>query len=90
MNKAALSTYNDLELALMVLLGYYGNGKARQIALGSRYNKVQSLVQSILDSGSVPAGGGTVDSAKLTSAVHKVFNDAITDIEKEIINNYGT
>ena len=90
MNKAALSTYSDLELALMVMLGYYGNGTARKIALGNRYNQVQSLVQKIIDSGSVPAGGGTVDSAKLSSAVQKVFNDAIKDIEEEIIKNYGT
>ena len=74
----------------MVLLGYYGNGQARKIALGNRYNQVQSLVQKIIDTGSVPAGGGTVDTSKLSSAVSKVFNDAIKDIEKEIIKNYGT
>lgn len=90
MNKAALSTYSDLELALMVLLGYYGNGTARKIALGSRYDKVQSLVQSILDSGTVPAGGGKIDENKLNTAIQKVFNDAIKDIKKEIINYYGT
>ena len=90
MNKAALSTYSDLELALMVLLGYYGNGTARKIALGSRYDKVQSLVQSILDSGAVPAGGGTIDIAKLNTAINKTFNDAIAEVKKEIISNYGT
>ena len=90
MNKAALSTYSDLELALMVLLGYYGNGTARKIALGSRYAKVQSIVQSILDSGAVPAGGGTIDNNKLNTAIQKVFNDAITEIKKEIVNYYGT
>lgn len=90
MNKAALSTYSDLELALMVLLGYYGNGEARRIALGSRYIKVQNLVQQIIDSGSVPAGGGSVDIAKLNTAINKTFNDAITEIRKEIIGNYGT
>ena len=90
MNKASVNTYSDLELALMVLLGYYGNGDARKIALGSRYNKVQSMVQSILDSGSIPAGTGTVDNDKLKTAIQKTFNDAIKDIKTEIIKNYGT
>lgn len=90
MNKAAVSTYSDLELALMVLLGYYGNGTARKISLGNRYNQVQTLVQKIIDSGSVPAGGGTVSAEKLNSAIQATFNDAIKEIKEEIIKNYGT
>ena len=90
MNKAATSTYSDLELALMVLLGYYGNGEARKIALGNRYTKVQSMVQQILDTGKVPAGQSKLDDAKLNNAVQKVFNDAIKEVKEEIIKNYGT
>ena len=90
MNKAALSTYSDLELALMVMLGYYGNGEARKIALGSRYTKVQTLVQQIINTGAVPAGGGTIDSAKLQNAIQTTFNDAIQELKKEISKNYGT
>ena len=74
----------------MVLLGYYGNGDARKIALGSRYNKVQGLVQQILNTGTVPAGGGTIDTAKLQTAIQTTFNDAITELKKEIAKNYGT
>lgn len=90
MNKASLSTYSNLELALMVLLGYYGNGDARKIALGSRYNTVQALVQKIIDTGTVPAGGGTIDSAKLQKAIQSTFNDAITELKEEIAKKYGT
>ena len=90
MNKAPLNTYTDLELALMVLLGYYGNGKARVIALGSRYSAVQSLVQKILDTGSIPAGTGSFSEEKLNAAIQKTFNDAISEMKKEIIENYGT
>ena len=90
MNKAALTTYSDLELALMVLLGYYGNGTARKIALGNRYNAVQSLVQQIINTGSIPAGGGTVNADKLQSAINRTFNDAIKEVKEEIIKNYGT
>lgn len=45
--------HTDLELALMVLLGYFGNGSERKRKLGSRYNNVQRIVNQI-GSGSMP------------------------------------
>ena len=45
--------HTDLELALMVLLGYFGNGSTRKTKLGSRYGNVQKLVNKI-GSGSMP------------------------------------
>jgi hypothetical protein len=39
--------HTDLELALMVLLGYFGNGSTRKTKLGSRYKSVQNIVDQI-------------------------------------------
>ena len=51
----SLNSYTDLELALLVWLGQFGNGQARKNALGSRYAAVQSIVESLVK-GVVPAG----------------------------------
>lgn len=77
-----LTSYSDLELALMVLLGYFGNGQDRKKRLGSRYDKVQSIVEQILR-GTVPAGSGT---ATIKKAVAAVFQETINEIVKEIKN----
>lgn len=39
--------YSDLDLALMVLLGYFGTGNTRRKNLGKRYANVQILVNQI-------------------------------------------
>ncbi len=92
MKYAAIDTYTDLELALMVLLGYLGNGAKRVQALGDRYNDVQSLVQRILNTGTIPEGsaGGDLDPEKLDKAIDEVFNDTLDELRKEIVGNYGS
>lgn len=48
-----INEYNDLELAFMCLLGYFGTGIDRLKALGTRYTKVQPLVNQLV-AGKVP------------------------------------
>lgn len=50
---AALESYTDLELALMVLLDVFGTGSKRKKALGSRYYSVQELVNEMNKSGEI-------------------------------------
>ena len=84
----SLNSYSDLELALMVIQGYYGNGADRKNRLGSRYNKVQSIVEQILR-GSVPAGTGpAVIKNKVKSAVTKALQESITELTEDILNEY--
>lgn len=84
----SLGTYSDLELALMVLLGYYGNGVDRKKRLGSRYGTVQAIVEQILR-GSVPSGTGPdVMQARISKAVSKVFQESNAQIAKEITNEF--
>ena len=83
-----VSKYNDLELALMVLLGWCGNGQARRDKLGSRYNDVQGIVEELLQ-GRIPEGGGNVDPDKLEKAVNKTFEEVLMEISEEIKQEYG-
>lgn len=84
----SLGTYSDLELALMVLLGYYGNGADRKQRLGSRYGTVQAIVEKILR-GTVPSGTGPdVMQARISKAVSKVFQESNAQIAKEITNEF--
>lgn len=85
----ALSTYSDLELALMVMLGYYGTGTTRKQKLGDRYSKVQAIVNNI-SAGTVPTGSGSgaVDPAKLQTAINKTFSEVMDEIRAEVIKNY--
>lgn len=80
-----LTAYSDLELALMVLLGYFGNGQTRKNNLGARYTAVQSIVEQILR-GSIPAGSGNIKTATIEKAVRNVFQDCINDLVEEIKN----
>lgn len=90
MRPGQLKTYTDLELALMIFLGCYGNGSARKHALGDRYDAAQSLVDQILRSGQVPdgEGSGSVDPEKLQQSIDKCFDDVLAEIREEIINEY--
>lgn len=84
----SLGTYSDLELALMVLLGYYGNGSDRKKRLGSRYGTVQAIVEQILR-GTVPSGTGPdVMQARISKAVSKVFQESNAQIAKEITDEF--
>ena len=80
-----LNSYSDLELALMVLLGYFGNGAARKQKLGARYSAAQGIVEQILR-GTVPAGSGNVTAASIEKAVRNTFQDCINEITEDIIN----
>lgn len=90
MRPGKLKTYTDLELALMIFLGCYGNGSARRQALGERYDAAQSIVDQILRSGQVPdgEGSGSVDPEKLQQSIDKCFDDVLSEIREEIINEY--
>lgn len=84
----SLNSYSDLELALMVIQGYYGNGADRKNRLGARYNTVQAIVEQILR-GTVPAGTGpAVIKAKVQAAVTKALNQSIKELTEDIINEY--
>jgi hypothetical protein len=86
MTPGKLSSYSDLELALMILQGCYGNGAARRQALGSRYNAAQGIVEQILATGRVPDGKGSTDPDQIRKAVSSVFNDTIKEITEEVMN----
>ena len=86
MNIQKLDTYSDLELALMVVLGYFGNGNTRKARLGARYSAVQAIVEQIVK-GTVPAGSGRLPQAdKIKDAVKSVFIDIINELSEEIRN----
>lgn len=84
MKPGNLSSYSDLELALMVMLGYYGNGSARRQALGSRYAAVQAIVDQMISTQRVPDGKGA-DMDLIQKAVMSTFYDSIADVTKEIM-----
>ena len=84
MSPGRLSSYSDLEAALLVIIGAYGNGQARRNALGSRYDAVQGLVEQILNTGKVPDGTGT-DPEKLKKAMNNVYYDVIQEVTNEVI-----
>ena len=84
MKASNTESYSDLELALLVLHGCYGNGSARQKALGVRYAKVQKLVEYILSTGRVPDGSGA-DPEQIRKAVTSVFSNIIKDVSNEVI-----
>lgn len=87
---AALNTYSDLELSLMVLLNYFGTGSTRKKNLGNRYAAVQKIVDQICH-GTVPPGKGNkspLDPTKLENAIAKVFSSDMDEIKKEIMKNY--
>ena len=90
MKTAALNSYTNLELALMILLGYYGNGDARKKALGSRYTACQGIVEKILKTQSVPSGSVvSIENQRDTvikKAVKAVLQNEIDELAEEIIN----
>jgi len=90
MRPGKVSSYTDLELALMIFQGCFGNGAARRQALGSRYDAAQGLVDQILRTGQIPDGGGSgaVDPAKLQQSIDKCFDSVLNQIREEIVNEY--
>lgn len=88
MTPGKLQTYSDLEIALMILLGCYGNGQHRKDMLGDRYGVCQSIVDYILNNDEVPNGSGNLDPKKLQDAVNAVFEDVLHEVKEEIIEKY--
>ena len=90
MRPGKVNSYTDLELALMIFQGCFGNGAARRQALGPRYDAAQSLVDQILRTGQIPdgEGSGAVDPAKLQQSINKCFTDVLDEIREEIVNEY--
>lgn len=90
MKYGPIDSYTDLELALMVLLGYLGNGVKRRDNLGDRYATVQGIVQDILNTNRIPDGsaGSELDPEKLDDAIDAVFDDVLADLRKEIVAEY--
>ena len=43
--EAEIGEYSDLELALLVMLGQFGNGQERKNKLGVYYDSVQNVVE---------------------------------------------
>lgn len=90
MRPGKVNSYSDLELALMIFQGCFGNGSARRQALGSRYAAAQGLVDQMLRTGAVPdgEGSGNVDPKKLQQSIDKCFDSVLTEIREEIVNEY--
>lgn len=84
-----ISSYSDLELALMIMLGCFGNGQDRKNALGSRYDAAQDIVEWILYYDKVPDGKGQLDPEKLNAAIDSVFEETLTELRKDIVEKYG-
>lgn len=89
MTPGRLSSYSDLDLALMILLGCYGNGDARRKALGARYPAAQGIVEEILNSDKIPDGSG-MDPDEIQKALLETFYDSIKEITDEVIERMGT
>lgn len=87
MTVGSISSYTNLELALMCICGYLGNGDQRKSKLGSRYNAVQKLVDQILNSNKVPngTGSGTITDAKVKTAVNAALSAAVNELAADII-----
>ena len=78
-----INSYSDLELALMVLLNYFGDGASRKKKLGKRYKPVQALVNQIC-AGTMPSGTGEFTYEKLVNAMESIKPD--DDDYNEYIN----
>lgn len=82
--------YSDLDLALMVLLGYFGTGSSRRKNLGKRYAKVQLLVNQI-SRGTMPEPEGmslnrlreVLEEYRPTDADFSAFEEEIIEKVKE-------
>lgn len=71
-----ISKYSDLDLALMVICGYLGSGAERRIKLGSRYIKVQAMVNQIVRGNMpLPEEKGGYSKEDIREALQKVMPD---------------
>ena len=71
--RGPLSNYTNLELALLVMSGQFGNGQARKNALGARYDAVQNIVE-YLAVGIVPEvkNRGSMSPEDIRAALEKI------------------
>lgn len=70
-----ISKYSDLDLALMVICGYLGSGAERRIKLGSRYIKVQAMVNQIVRGNMPLPEKGGYSKEDIREALQKVMPD---------------
>lgn len=71
--KIDVNKYSDLDLALMVIGGYLGSGAERRIKLGSRYLKVQAIVNQIVR-GKMPLPDSSgISKDQIRAAIEKVM-----------------
>ena len=83
-----LESYTDLELALLVYIGVFGNGQARKTALGNRYVPVQAIVENLVR-GIVPAGSeATPDELRKVIKSMRPTEGDMNDIADEIIRKF--
>ncbi len=64
------------EMAHAVIAGRYGNGDARRVALGEKYEVVQKRVNELL-SGTANAAGTFTGSARIIAGTYKVVCDKL-------------
>ena len=88
--ESPLNKYTSLELALLVMLGQFGNGQERRNNLGARYNDVQSIVE-YLAVGIVPkVNYETVSDEQIKKAFAKIkptesdYDEMISDFIKAL------
>ena len=81
-----ITSYSNLELALMVLLNYLGAGTNRKKILGSRYKEVQDLVNEIIRTGVIKDGNSNITIEELNKVLlnlepsHEEYLSYIDDI----------
>ncbi len=74
-----ISEYSALELALMCICGYLGSGDARREILGDRYSEVQSLVNKIVLSDTIPRSSAAIP----WDAVYKAAYASIKEMQPD-------
>ena len=78
--------YSDLDLALMVMLGYLGTGTTRRKKLGSRYKSVQTLVNKIAAATMPEPQEVPIDKIRRTLKASMPTEAEMNEFIEEIIN----
>ncbi len=88
--ESPVGEYTELELALLVMLGQFGNGQERKNALGVYYDSVQAVVE-YLAVGIVPkAVNYNISDEQIRKALEKIrptnadFDELVNDFIKAL------